>query len=70
MEGAIRRLAKRVKALRAAAGISQQAAAERAGCSYAQIQAIERGITNPTLTILVAVAKAYGINLSKLFEGV
>ena len=66
----MQRLARRAKNLRAAAKLTQQGAAERAKCSIAQIQAIERAGTNPTLTILMALAKAYGVTLVGLLEGV
>lgn len=64
------RLSERCRALRAAAGLTQQAAAEKAGLAVTYVQVIERGTTNPSLAILWALAKAYGVTLSEMLKGV
>lgn len=66
----LRRLSHRCKMLRAQAGLTQQAAAEKAGLAVTYVQVIERGTTNPSLAILWALAKAYGVTLSAMLEGV
>ena len=58
------------RVLRADAELTQQAAAERAGIAITYLQIVERGTTNPTVAILAALAKAYGVTLSEMFKGV
>jgi len=69
-EETIARLARRCKELRAEAGLTQQAAAERAGIAITHLQVVERGATNPTVAILAAMARAYGVTLETMFRGV
>ncbi len=64
---AFRALGRRVRALREAAALSQEAAAERAEITTHQWQLIEYGTTNPTLATLVAVARALGVGVGELF---
>lgn len=66
----IARLARRCKELRVEAGLTQQAAAERAGIAIGHLQVVERGATNPTVAILTVLAKAYGVTLETMFRGV
>jgi transcriptional regulator with XRE-family HTH domain len=65
----VKRLLARVKALREARGLSQEAFAERAGLQYKHYQAIETGkkpkIQLPTLEKL---AKACGLELWQLLN--
>jgi len=63
------RFGKRCKALRAAADLTQQEAAARAGIAITYLQIVERGTTNPSLAILSALAKTYGVSLEEMFKG-
>lgn len=66
----MKRLAKRCRALREERGLTQQRAAEMAGTSITYLQVVESGRGNPSLAILAALARAYGITLAELFDGV
>lgn len=50
-----------VRRLREAKGWSQEEMAEKAGLHRTYISGIERGIRNPTLTILFKLANALGV---------
>ena len=63
------KLGKRLKEIRAASGLTQQSAAERAGIASAHLQVMERGATNPTIAILASLAKTYGVSLEAMFKG-
>ena len=65
---AISRLAKRIKELRLDAGLTQEAAAERARLDEKHWQDIEAGRTNPTVASLVGIARSLGVKLGELFE--
>lgn len=56
----------RLKQLRQARRLTQEALAERAGLSYKFIGEVERGRGNPTLTTLAALANALGVSLIDL----
>jgi transcriptional regulator with XRE-family HTH domain len=62
-----RRLGMRLRELRLAAGLTQSALAARAGLSYKFIGEMERGVGNPTLDSLCAVAQALSVNLADCF---
>jgi transcriptional regulator with XRE-family HTH domain len=66
----LKRLGERCRELRAKAGLTQQTAAERAGIAATHLQVVERGTTNPTVAILAALARAYGVTLAQMFKGV
>jgi len=51
-EGAVTRLAKQIKELRQAAGLSQEALALAAGIDRTYISQLERGVANPSIKIL------------------
>jgi transcriptional regulator with XRE-family HTH domain len=59
-------LADKLRAAREAAGLSQQAAAEKAGTYQATIARYETDERVPTLGILYKLAEAYGVNVSDL----
>lgn len=62
------RIAQRVVELRAHAGLSLGALAERSGVSRSMISLIERGETNATAVVLEKLAGALGVALAALFE--
>ena len=57
----------KLKAARAAMGLSQQALAELCGVSRQTIVAIEKGEYNPTINLCRAICKALGKTLDELF---
>ena len=63
-----RRIARRVRQLRAAAGLSLDALASRTGVSRSMISVIERGESSPTAVILEKLAAGLGVMLAALFE--
>lgn len=62
------RIARRVAALRAAAGLSLEALAARSGVGRSTISLIERGETSATAVVLEKVAAGLGVALAALFE--
>ena len=65
-EQAQRHLANQVKASRKALGISQEELAHQAGIDRTYASQIERGIGNPSLRVVCAVADALGVKLKDL----
>lgn len=61
------RLGARLRALREERGLTQAAAAERAGLHAVQIARVEGGSANPTIATIVAMARAYEVELAVLF---
>lgn len=61
-------IATRVRALRAASGLSLEALADRSGVSRSMISLIERGEASPTAVVLDKLAAGLGVVLSSLFE--
>ena len=59
-----------VRQRREALGLSQLKAAERADLDPTYISGIERGVRNPSLLSIVRLAKALGVTMSELCEGV
>ena len=57
----------RLRAARAAKGLSQQALAELVGASRQTINAIEQGDYNPTIKLCVAICRALDKTLDELF---
>jgi ribosome-binding protein aMBF1 (putative translation factor) len=64
------RLGKRVRTLRLERGLTQEEAAARAALDAKHFQAIEGGRANVTMASLVGIARALGVRLAELFEGV
>lgn len=60
------RMGSRLRELRATKGWSQRAAANRIGIGPAVVRRLEKGSANPSLAILVSVARAFGIPLRRL----
>lgn len=57
----------KMKAARAALGLTQQDLAEAVGVTRQTIVAIERGDYNPTIKLCVEICKALGKTLDQLF---
>jgi transcriptional regulator with XRE-family HTH domain len=62
------RFAKRLKALRAARGLTQAALAAKAGLSLAFVGRLEIAQHDPSLTTLRAIAKALGVTVGQLAD--
>lgn len=57
----------RLRAARAAKGLSQQALADQVGVSRQTVNAIEQGDYNPTIHLCIAICKALDKTLDELF---
>jgi len=57
---------KHLRVLRKMAGFSQERLANEADISLSQVSRLERGLLNPTLCTLNAIAKAMKISLEKI----
>lgn len=66
----LRGLGWRVRQLRDAKGWTQEALAGRAGLDRSYVAGIEAGLRNPSTKALARIARALGVTLSTLFEGV
>lgn len=66
----LRGLGWRVRQLREAKGWTQENLAGRAGLDRSYIAGIEAGLRNPSTKALAKMARALGIKLSVLFQGV
>ena len=62
------RVGQNVRALRKLRGFSQEGLGERSGLSCKFIGEIERGVGNPTVDTIVALARALSIDVAMLFE--
>jgi len=61
-------LGKNVKRYREELGISQERLAELSGLHRTYISGIERGVRNPTITVVAILAKALNISVSSLLD--
>jgi transcriptional regulator with XRE-family HTH domain len=59
-----------VRKRREASGLTQERAGEKANLDPTYISGIERGVRNPSLVIICRLAKALGVSVSELLEGV
>lgn len=57
----------RLKAARAAKGLSQQGLADAVGVTRQTISAIEKGDYNPTIRLCIAICRALDKSLDELF---
>jgi len=64
------RFGQRVKQLRRQKHLSQEKLGEICDLDQTYISGIERGIRNPALRNIYALAKALGVSLSDLFEDI
>src|SRR5688572_1842768 len=63
-----RRVAERVRTVRALRGLTLDALAERSGVSRSMISSVERAESSPTAALLGRLAAGLGITLASLFE--
>jgi XRE family transcriptional regulator, aerobic/anaerobic benzoate catabolism transcriptional regulator len=63
------RLARRLRRLRAQRGWSRRAAAAHIGVGVPVVRRLENGEANPSLAVLVSVARAFGVPLRELLQG-
>lgn len=61
-------LAQNVRRYREELGISQEELAERSGLHRTYISGIERGVRNPTITVVAILSKALNIPVSTLLS--
>ena len=59
----------RVRELRSAKGLSQEAFASQCGLDRTYLSGIERGVRNVSLANISLIAEALGISLSELMQG-
>lgn len=62
----LRRLGERVREQRRNRGLTQEALAEALDLSVAYVSLIERGGRNPPYTTVVAIARALGVQMSRI----
>lgn len=61
-------LSERIRKLRTERKWSLEALAQSSGVSRSMLSQIERNEVNPTLAVLLSIARAFGVNLSDLIE--
>jgi transcriptional regulator with XRE-family HTH domain len=66
----LRGLGWRLRQLRESKGWTQEVLAGRAGLDRSYVAGIEAGLRNPSTRALARLARALGVTLAKLFEGV
>ena len=65
----LKEFGKNLRAERNRAGLSQEQLAEKIGVSYGQaVGTIERGETNTSLSVIVAIMDALDLDFEKLFD--
>lgn len=65
----LKEFGKNLRAERNRAGLSQEQLAEKIGVSYGQVVGtIERGETNTSLSVIVAIMDALNLDFEKLFD--
>ncbi|MDR3480571.1 MAG: helix-turn-helix transcriptional regulator [Burkholderiaceae bacterium] len=62
-----KRFGQRVKELRLAAGMSQEAFADHCGFARSYMSRVERGGANPSLDAIETLATAFGVEVAELF---
>ncbi len=67
-ENYIKEFGLNLKKIRLSKGLSQEELANSSDVSLAQITRVERGVVNPTLCTIKALAKGLGISTKELFE--
>lgn len=59
---------KRIRSLRRVRDLTQEELAESVGCSTEYVSRIERGLVSPSFEILSALATAFQVDVSALFD--
>jgi transcriptional regulator with XRE-family HTH domain len=59
-------LARNLKRFRTEKGWSQEELADQAGLHRTYVSGVERGVRNPTITIIATLAKALGVSAAEL----
>jgi transcriptional regulator with XRE-family HTH domain len=67
-EGITELIGRRLRELRAAAGLSLDALAHKSGVSRSNISLIERGQSSPTAVVLDKLSSALGVSVASMFE--
>ena len=62
------KIAEKLKAWRASAGIHQEDAAEKAGVHQSTISRVEQGRQAPSVELLATLARVYGVGAAELAE--
>lgn len=68
MDQTAKALGKRIRALRAERGLTQERLSELADVSLKHLGLIERGLSNPTLSTLDGLARALSLSLAELLD--
>jgi transcriptional regulator with XRE-family HTH domain len=68
IDPASRVVAKRLRALRQAAGVSQEELGRRAKLTAKFISQVENGHTNPSIGVVARLASGLGLSLSEFFD--
>ena len=63
-----RRVGLNVKRLREAKGLSQEAFAHEVGMHRTYVSGVERGVRNPTVTVVEKLGQAFGIAPGRLLD--
>jgi transcriptional regulator with XRE-family HTH domain len=63
-----KRVGANLRRAREALGVSQEELADRAGLHRTYLSGVERGVRNPTVTVLEKIAKALKVKTSTLLE--
>jgi len=63
-----RQLGRNLKRLRSEKGWSQEELADQAGLHRTYVSGVERGVRNPTITIVATLAKALGVSAGELLS--
>ncbi len=63
-----RRVGRNIKAIREARGWSQEELADQAELHRTYVSGVERGIRNPTVTVLDRLGKALKVSIGKLTD--
>ena len=61
-----KKLGSKVQRLRHDQGLSQEELADRAGLHRTYVSGVERGVRNPTLTVVERLARALGVSVAVL----
>ncbi len=64
-----KKFGKRLRTLREERGWSQEEFADRAGLHRTYVSAVERGVRNPTLSVLGRLAEALGVSIEVMIKG-